>query len=307
LAFYALWNPYLVYNWLFRPEVLASNVGNSTAMYQVGRFGAGAVRVAELMWEGCGWPLLFAGLVGFVLLLRDRPRETLVVAAPGLAMLLLSIAIGAGKPAEFARFLLLPSCGLAICAAYWFGRLRRERIPVMCPAAIVVLSLFPAGTYYEAFWRDSRTEDASRRKAAEIYQRLAGAGRGAWYVAPSTTAQPDGARTEGMLRAPGGVAVIQEPAPYSVPPLDFTRERVLLLPAERPRDLDPAALPMFLLYTADDSRAHTDAWWRGYYQQILVVPGIERWGARITWANKPVFICMRADSQAAARETHPAP
>jgi len=90
------------------------------------------------------------------------------------------------------------------------------------------------------------------------------------------------------------IGLVQEPAPYSVPPLDFGRRRVVLLPVGRPDGLESA--PEWLVVTSDDRSALEAAWWWSAY-------GLERaFGAsggvlsRITWANKPVFVFRRLSS-----------
>ena len=86
--------------------------------------------------------------------------------------------------------------------------------------------------------------------------------------------------------------MIQEPAPYAVPPLDFAHSHVVLLPNESPDNLDAAQLPPYLVYTADDETDHAGAWWRAYYAPLAQFGNLRR-PARITWADKPVFVLKR--------------
>lgn len=307
LVIYALVNPYLLYNGLFRPEVLASNVGNSTAMYRVGRLGEGLWRVCELMAESCGWPLLIVGFGGFLLLLRNHARETLIVAAPSLAMLLLAVSIGAGKPGEFARFLLLPACGVAICAAYLLGMLGRFVAWGVYLTVFVCLGFSPVVSYYGVFWKDSSPAHDTRRKAGEFHRNIASAAINAVVNTSSESEEANASRRAIVEKIANTIAVIQEPAPYSIPPLDFTRVRLLLLPETPPADMAPDQLPFYLIYSADDGRAHATAWWREYYHPIVVFPDFGGSYPRITWANKPVFVLLRGDAQTTGQTKPVAP
>lgn len=301
LLVYSMTNPYPLYNWLFRPETLASNVANSTAMYRVGEFGAGAARVAELMVEACGWVWLVVGGFGIIWLARRRPREVFVWTSPIIAMALLTIAIGAGKPAEFGRFLLLPSCAIAIGAAYVIEQTWRYGATVLLAIAI----LFPISgwqAYARAYWNDNGQHGA-RRAAGEIIN--------ATHLRFVETVN-DGAR-EVVIDRPelrdffeyrfGSVAVIQEPAPYSIPPIDFTRWHVLLLPLARPADVNELRLPQCLVLTADDEQAYPNAWWRDFYEPQFEFPRRGHARARITWANKPVFVFQLRGDQSKPSET----
>lgn len=268
-AVYLFTNPYIPYNLLFDRQTLASNLGNSTDMYSVGRFGPGALRVGELLIEGAGVGVVTVGLLGFVLLLRRFRRETWIGALSGVALLLLCVAIGAGKPAEFARFLLLPAVLLCVAAAWALATLSTRRALWSALATVLVLATMRTPAYWRAFALDAGLENESRRQAA-LYLR-------------------------DHAERVDAVAVLQAPAPYAVPPLDFTRRRVVLLSPQTPRDLDAAALPEWLVFTADDSRAHDGAWWSAHYEPAARFGGERGLTSRIAWANKPVFLLKRKD------------
>jgi hypothetical protein len=92
------------------------------------------------------------------------------------------------------------------------------------------------------------------------------------------------------------IGVRQEPAPYAIPPLDFARRRVLLLPKHRPESFAADALPRWFVLTADDARGFADAWWREEYEPRASF-GTGPWErARITWANKSVWVFERTQS-----------
>lgn len=269
MAVWLVTNPYIPYNFLFNRAALLSNLANSTAMYegQAAQLTAGLARSAVLLWEGAGAGPVLAGLIGAAWLLRRYPRPTCVVLAAGVGMLFICGLTGAGKPAEFARFLILPALLLAVAAGWLVGTLARRRAWLGILAAVLVLGSPRTGAYVRAFLHDTRGTHESRRHAAiDLLSRAA----------------PHDA-----------IAVLQEPAPYAVPPLDFTQRRVLLLPPTAPADLAPAELPPWLVFTADDERAHADAWWHAYYAPAARYPAADHPLTPITWADKPVFIYTR--------------
>ncbi|MBL8879562.1 MAG: hypothetical protein JNG88_10630 [Phycisphaerales bacterium] len=296
LLIYVVANPYLIYNSLFRPDVLASNVGNSTSMYRVGQLGAGAARVAELMVEACGWPFLIFGVLGLICMALHRPREAFVWSSPMTAMLLLTIGIGAGKPAEFGRFLLLPACAVAIGTAFLCGR-RNWRISGI--GIFLLLLLLPGGfrPYLRVFRDDGNRKLDSRRAAAEVINSDHSRVTRVEYHCVETSASEIPALREFVEARYSCIAVIQEPAPYSIPPIDFTHWSVLLLPRERPAQVNVKRLPQYLVFTGDDEKTHPDAWWREFYEFSSEYPRHSSTRARITWANKPVFLyALKADN-----------
>lgn len=269
-AVYAATNPYVIYNAVANPDALRGNLGNSTAMYtgQIERAAAGAARIGQLTIESVGWPVLCAGILGFIAMLRWRPREALLASSTAIAIAAMGVLLGAGKPYEYARFLLLPSISLAICAAVFVRKAIPGRRFFITNAIAMTLLIgfarpFP---YLLSFVADATNDRETRRTAAEFIE----------FNLPDDDA----------------MGVVQEPAPYSIPPLDFSRSRVLLLPATAPDDPAANSLPPWLVLTADDERAFAGAWWLQHYHFV------EKWAvadnpARITWANKPVYLFRR--------------
>lgn len=265
---YLLTNPYIPYNLLFNRAALASNVGNSTAMYahQMQQVATGAGRVGTLLLEACGIGVIVAGAAGLVLLLRSRAREAAIMIAPGLAMLLICVLLGAGKPAEFARFLLLPATLLCIAAACVLAALgRRQRVVAFALALLGLLGM-RSPAYVRAFIADARGHDS--RYAAAVY-------------------------LEEHARPGDSFGVLQEPAPFAVPPLDFAHRSVYWLPPARPAELDSDRLPTWLVFTADDQSVHADEWWHQYYRPAARFAAQDAVLARIAWADKPVFVYER--------------
>jgi hypothetical protein len=268
LAVYAVCNPYVVYHALVPGAgALASNVQNSTAMYRIGPWGAGLESAASLLLLAAGGGLLAAGVAGLGWLLRRAAAQTLIAAAPGAALLTLTIALGAHKPAEFARFLVVPVALLAIAAAAFIIELaRRSRVGALLVAAAVVL-LLPTPAYIASFARDVGGTTESRYQAAQ------------WLIRHAAPAD--------------AVAVLQEPAPYAVPPLDFSRRTVVLLPSAPPAAMDPGRLPPWLVFTADDEQSRAGEWWHTHYTGVARFPAPGTALSPITWADKPVFVYER--------------
>ena len=273
-AVYVMTNPYVPYNFLFNRAALTGNIANSTGMYDIGRIAEGMWRVGELLIESCGPAILLLGLVGTVQMVRFRPRETAVATAPGIVILLICIAIGAGKPAEYARFLLLPAVLISVAAAIAVQRvLLRSRAMGLSLGCVVVVSwlILPAGptAYLRSFASDAWSGHETRLTAARYLR--------------------DNAADSDAV----GVLQYQDPAPYGTPPIDFAHRRVLLLPAREPAAQDMDKLPQWLVACADDASAFDGAWWTTRYRLTVRYPSDDRRLSRIAWANKPVFIFRR--------------
>lgn len=266
---YFVTNPYVFYNAAFDRATLLGNIGNSTAMYSVRQVSSGAARTFELLFDGTGPLVAGAGLMGFAWLLWRWPRRTLVASSAGLGMVAICALLGAGKPAEYARFLVLPAMLLAVAAAALLADASRRSAWLATAALALIVLVQPAPAYLGAFAADAGRETESRRLAALWLREHAG--------------------------TQDAIGVVQEPAPYSIPPLDFTRRKLVLLPPREPADLEVSALPPWLVYTADDERAYASAWWRRYFRIAYRVPPAGAALARIAWANKPVFIYERDD------------
>jgi len=275
---YAVTNPYVPFNLLFNPSLLASNFGNSMAMYELGRAGEGLRRMLELTVEGATLPIVGLGLVAAVVAVvqRSSVSRPLMVAAGVVAVQF--ILLGAGKPAEYGRFGVFPNAALAIGAAcVLVRRWTPLREPVnWIPAWLVILTVGYMGWQYQYnFMVDSRAHH-SREQAAD------------------RSGLADG-RTRKF-------AVLAEPAPYSCPPANFARTEVWLLP--HPDDHRRKNHGR-LIYTVDQPRrswrlADPGATLMGTYRQVVdVYQGHALWDlysidrlpiTPISWANKPVTV-----------------
>lgn len=311
-AVYVVTNPYVIVNAFGDDGGLTSNMSNSTAMYagQAQHALTGIVRVGALLWEAAGGAA-FVGLAGLAMLAWATPRRALMVALPSLAVIVLGVLLAAGKPAEFARFLILPAVMLATGAACLIATVvrpprrsseseatpfdpgatalkqcttrrasttdvvatrRRSAGNTLTGLLLLILAIIPlrSAAYVRSFAIDAHEKHESRRTAAR-------------YLLET-------------MSADDRLGVIQEPAPYAVPPIDFVRRTVVWLPAQRPGDFAHADLPRWLVYTADDGSVYADAWWQSHYSLVQRCPATDIPISPITWANKPVFICQRLDT-----------
>jgi len=271
LAVYAVTNPFVVYNALCNRAALAGNLGNSTAMYRVGDLPAGAWRVVTLLVEACGPVVVIVGLLALVRSWRRWRRETLLVIAPGAAMVLLCVAIGAGKPAEFGRFLLLPAVLLAVGSAIAIADISCRHPGRGVIATLLVLLTMRTPAYVRNFAIDARFEHESRHRAAAFL--------------------------ETNVPASAAIGVVQVPAPYATPPLNFARRTVLLLPQDPPPPQARAQLPPWLVLTADDAACWRGAWWARRYELAMQFSADPWLLSRIAWANKPVYVFRLAGAK----------
>lgn len=268
-AVYALSNPYVIVNAIGDGAGLDSNLGNSWSMYSIGRPLAGLWRVCELLLISVGPAALILGALGSMLLVR-RSASLLCVAG---AMLTITALLGADKPAEFARFLLLPAAALCVGAAsacVWLIKQVRPgafetRAALLCGASLCCVHWTGLVGSVQAFAIDAYGEEARVAAARWIEA----------HAAPQDA-----------------LALLQEPAPFSVPPADLAHRQLWLLPAS-PADGIPPALPRWLVFTADDAATHAGAWWQDRYA-LRARFGSEGWLANpISWANKPTYVFER--------------
>ncbi|MBK8913954.1 MAG: glycosyltransferase family 39 protein [Phycisphaerales bacterium] len=266
---YAACNPYVVRNALFDRALLFDNLSNSTAMYTVARFAEGALRTADLLAEAGGTMMLVAGLPGVLLIAWHAPGRAALLLAPAMGVLLMSVALAAGKPGEFGRFLIIPAVVSAVSAA-WLACLLARRSRWAGGLMLVALTIFTGrhSLYYVgAFALDGSNNHTRAWAARHLDERLG----------------PD-----------ERVAVTQEPAPYSVPPLRFATRTIILLPRTEPPGLEAEALPEWLVLTADDEHAVSQSWWSRYYALDAAFK-VSQSPPQITWASKPVLLFRRTD------------
>lgn len=269
VAVYAITNPYVPYNALFRRVRLTSNLQNSTAMYAVHGSSNAVANAAKLIAEGASIIVAVAGALGILLAIirwSRRPDDdaggtakvpSLLLASVAAIVLVQFVLLAGGKPGEYGRFALVPDIALAIAAVMSIAGSRAEVGPILRSILLVALTLaaVPFGVeYVYAFRRDTRPM-TSRLRAAEELKSM-----------------------------PGAVGLYDEPAPYLMPPVNLFDRSLILLP--RAGTYDSADVPVnFVLRPVDGGQKVADGpvllparWTRG----TLFVPG----GTPISWANK---------------------
>ena len=287
LIVYAATNPYVPINAVCNREVLRSNLGASTAMYQAGRWHEGLTNSVRLVAEGASWPLAVAGVIGALALAasavrsrRGTPDESharsatsWLLAVPAAMICIQFLSIGAGKPGEYGRFFLFPDITLALAA--FAGIARWVRRPAWRGGIVVSLMLLTAlagGRYLAGFIRDS-IAPTPRMLEAQCLRELA--------------------RHGGQT-----LATYAEPAPYCLPPVDLFHWQLWLLP----RAASPAALPTLspdvVVRALDVAPSAASAVLPGYRrlpQQGFGFP--HRFPTRISWAAKPFEIVVREETR----------
>ncbi|MGE3181671.1 MAG: ArnT family glycosyltransferase [Phycisphaerae bacterium] len=265
LGIYGLTNFYFLYNLLFHRALITGNVANSTAMYVLPAQHplSGAIRVVVLLHECVGLLTPTIGLFGLVVLCYRKPRSGAIVVAPAIAFLAAAIFLAHGKPAEFGRFLLVPALALVLGATQLFCGFWRTH--AWLAAAGVGQFLIASGTvsYLRSIYLDAKAVHESRTTAAR------------WI--------------EENISLEHTIGLLQEPAPYAVPPIDFTRRQIVLLPPVAPEQIDVTDLPEWLVFTADNAAMQRAAWWQTHYRLERVFPSSPATN-QITWANKPVYL-----------------
>ncbi len=202
LAVYLVTNPYVPINLVANQDVLRSNFGNSLAMYEVSRIGEGLARMIELTAEGASWLVLVFGCIGAGLLIKQRRVGALPLAVVGGLIFVQFVLLGAGKPAEYGRFGVFTNVALAVATACVLTHpwSRARGLGRAIPAVLTALWVGWLGYQYLGNFVADASRDNSRVQAAAT---LAGQG--------------------------SPVALLAEPAPYSCPPLDFSKRPIWLV------------------------------------------------------------------------------
>jgi hypothetical protein len=219
IGVYVVANPYVVINLVANRQVLASNLGNSSAMYHAAASASALTNAMLLIANGTGMLTAVAGVIGAGLLARratqkwgdgspDEVRRRgvgLLLAIPAVWMAIQFVALASGKPGEYGRFALYLDVALAIEAIVAIHTFTRKRRPRVALVSLLLLSSGALGArYFVGFLRDCQPE-TSRMAAAEI---LAGLHRGGKNV----------------------LVVASEPAPYCLPPVDLFSWKIELTP-----------------------------------------------------------------------------
>jgi hypothetical protein len=207
-AVYFVTNPYVLINAMVAPEILRSNLSNSTAMY--GKRGLGGLGNAMTLLLAATSPLLFLavfpGLTWLTFRLRrDHPFMWILI-APAACVFIQFVLLAENKPGEYARFAIFPAIVLAIAAAAGLQAFDRYRIRLVVAGILVVVTWIWGAPYIRGFLADAGPNN-TRRVMAEA---LAG--------------ESDELR------------LIAEPAPYSCPPVNVLTRRIVLVDPAMPGD-----------------------------------------------------------------------
>lgn len=269
VAVYAITNPYVPLNLIRNPQVLRSNLGTSTAMYHA-TAGNGLSNAIRLLAEGASPGFLLLPLVFLVLMLvspclsnrikenaHSRPLRTLL-AVPALLVAIQFIALASGKPGEYGRFGLLVATILCLKSVIfpWIAMSRRWSIAWSC---VVVAAVIPFGLNYLLHFIADSASPTSRILGAQRLREL----------------NDRGARR---------LALVAEPAPYCMPPVDLWRWELILLPRATATAQDAFQIGADVYLRAVDDPADGGMFHRP---------------ARISWAAKP-FEIRAADTPPAS-------
>jgi hypothetical protein len=231
--------------------------------------------------EATGIPVaLFAltgltGVAAAVMAPRDsRARIPLLLGAPALIVALQFMALAAGKPGEYGRFALLPATALCLCGTWGCCTLKNRLTQSLLLGTMIAFTGLFAGNYVCHFIDDCGPR-TSRTALAEKLDALNRSGD-----APS-------------------LALIAEPAPYVMPPVNLWRWRLELLPRGKPPLESTHALGSAVFLRAVDSP--TDEPHPGF-RPLSGPDGFTNhvWPARISWAAKPFEILVAERPSASA-------
>ena len=225
LLVYFATNPYVAINLVRNRAVLQSNLGNSTNMYSASGWTSGLTNAVGLLAEGASPGVLALGVtVVFVMVLRRRIPAgrhglALMLAVPAGLQLIQFFALASGKPGEYGRFALFLDVVLLVAAITGISQLSHSRGRIVMAALIAGIGFF-GGRYLIGFVRDCRPMTSRLVAASGIRGQL-----------------------EGGVRS---IAIWAEPAPYSLPPVDLFRCRLLLLPRDTSVDLGEAPADLMI-------------------------------------------------------------
>jgi hypothetical protein len=278
VAAYLLFNPYVAINALTHPDILRSNLGNSTAMYPIARATGGLWNAIDLIGEGTSRLLAVMGLVGAIALLllrrgtdsagdaRSAIAPAALIAAPALLIAIVMAMLGAGKPAEFGRFALMTDVALLLSAFVASDRFLRGRLErIAGPLILIVSTGFFGAIYLRGFWRDASPHPSRLVQAATLQHLLA-----------------DGCQTLAMPR---------DPAPYCLPPVNLFDWHLYLLPESGVLRSDEM-LPDVIVRPVDRPTHPTGAG-VALYRPIPDRAPHTPFASPISWADKPMEMLRR--------------
>lgn len=281
LVYLAL-NPFVAINAIFAPDILRSNLGNSTAMYGLSNIASGAMNAVNLIGEGTSRLLAVMGLVGGCALMIRRPKlpgpdqsdltaALWLIAAPALTVALVMALLGAGKPAEYGRFVMLTDCALLLGAFVAGDRFLKGKVErIAAPLILIATTAFFGLIYLRGFYRDASPEPSRLVQAAAI-QKL-------WRQGYRTLATP------------------RDPAPYNLPPVNLFDWHLYLLPRHQALRTDEM-LPDVIVRPVDRP-VQTPGTGILLYAQTPDPASHRPFASPISWADKPMEILHRRNRPA---------
>lgn len=262
-------NPYVAINLVFNRAVLASNLGNTRAMFSAHLSFAGAMNGLRWIALGTSPVLGIAGLLGGLALLVRAARKRADLSAPEISRRAVGILLAfpavwvagqciefaSGQPGEFGRFAIFFDAFLLIEAFAALATFLPRRWGIIASIILFLTVLVPGASYLHGFLRDCQPQNDRVQMAQRIAQ-----------------LQQQGTST---------MAVFAEPAPYCLPPVDLWKWKLLLLP-KHARMSDGLRVADVAMRTTDFPPEP------GGWSLLIATP--------ISWANKPFAIEQRQDS-----------
>jgi len=206
-------NPFTVYNAIARPELLASNIDNTRAMYQLSI--AGSMSALRYLIDAVGRVTLCLMAVLFLITwLRARSNRTAAVeghntlevtsnvpvilaSIVGVIVLVPYAAMGTGKSLEYVRFAIVPVVAAVVLAVSYLGRnLLNRKLQIR---HVLIMLLIPVVNFAMTMFSNAQ---ATKDRFNESYQ--------------------------GMKSEVIGTSF--EPAPWSMPPVDLFTCKIELIP-----------------------------------------------------------------------------
>ncbi len=271
---YSVTNPYVLINAIVGSGgTVTSNMTAHGNFYWVHNVWNGFITGIDLIAEGSTLVVAVIGIVSLIVFAMrwrksamvfnpDAVALTTLLLVPSLVVTLQFVLLGAGKPGEYARFALLPCIALAIAAVVGVRRLIHHRLARISATIGLWIVVSVAGGMYGL-----------------NFARAAG-----WFGLEDTRNQA--ANTLSILSDQGkrSLAIIAEPAPYSVPPVDLFRWRLHLLPISA-ANATTAAEERADVYVAASDRFNAPP---AGYVSWSPSAGAKPWPTPISWSNKPI-------------------
>jgi len=268
LLIYAITNPYVIGHLLSDRSILMSNLGNSKAMYSVRDESGAIVNAASQLAKGTSLPLLIAGVIALALSFRKGNVTGRLMAVACAPVMIQFVLFAAHRPAEYARFAVLPSLCLGIAAITGLPEMAGRRARVVAGLMCGILGVH-AASYLWHFGQDCNVRSPRMIAAERLRTRL----------------------DEGL----SDILVRAEPAPYCLPPVDLFRSKMMFNGHLSGEFLADGSRGQIEIYTTDLGTFNHAP--RG--AQIWSRPRLL--GTPLSWASKPMAVHVRPPVTAKAQ------